>query len=819
MSFAKNLLTRMAKKILNYTLDDLDRDMKLRYSSPQTKAGVNVNEYTAMRHITVASCIRVRSETFASLPVSIYRKRSDGKGRDEAWDHPLYEICHAVPNPEMPSFTWRETQNMHLDISGNCYSVITTNRRGQITELYPWPWYDVDVKRNETTKKIEYHLRDDVGIIEIYPAEKIFHVPGFGYNGTKGVSVIRLAAEAVGTGMALSEFTARFFGQGMNMGGMLETDQVMKQEAVDLLRTQFTERGSGLANSWLPIVLHSGLKYSRIPMPLEDVQALELMRLNIDQICGLYRIPPHMIGEMERSTYCLPSDAEIYTASGPKRIADICPGELVWSRQENGGILLSRVEHAGISGIDSIIKVSTTNRTIRLNAKHKVLARRAKKRDLLPGELGGGNRNGKKYRIDCWATEYVPAGELRIGDTIITFNGTPDTSNWVTPTRTATVGFMEFCGLYLGAGYMNKRCITIARAKNALYMDYYRGIMRQEFKRLKHSNGGNGQGDRSHIPRVPVTLQEGDRCTRFSSVETVAELREIGLGGTAHTKNVPGWIFGMAKEAKLAFLRGFLDAAGSVDKKGRIAFHSCNRKLLSGIRHLCMSLSIPVTNTREIMKETRFPNGKTFPMHMYSFTCSNPEANQLIGSHDSRYIERLEKGKPFGKKGRSYPQYGGRGFSEPGVELSRIVSIEKEDKEPVYDLTVAGTHSFIADGVVVHNSNIEFQGISYVVNSILPLVTRFEQIMNWKLFTPEERRQGYYVKYNVDGLMRGDYKSRQEGLSTMRQNGVISTNDWRELEEMNPRPEPGADALLVNGNMISVDTAVGQTRKTDTEGK
>jgi HK97 family phage portal protein len=299
MGLIKNLLT---KKFLNYSLADFDRDIKAFTGGwMPSNSGVNVNERTAMRHITVASCIRVRSESFASLPLSIYRRRSNGRGRDEVYDHPLYDLIHAVPNPDMTSMTWRETSNMHLDLSGNCYSVIIYDYNGKVKELYPLNWWEVEPRRDIGEKEIIYHIRDR-GKSEALPSYKIFHVPGFAYDGLKGASIIRLASEAVGMGMALSEFTARFFAQGMNVGGILETPNVMKQENVDELREAFENRGAGLANSWRHIVLNSGLTYKRIPMPLEDVQALEIMRLNIEQICGLYRVPPHMIAELSRST-------------------------------------------------------------------------------------------------------------------------------------------------------------------------------------------------------------------------------------------------------------------------------------------------------------------------------------------------------------------------------------------------------------------------------------------------------------------------------------------------------------------------------------
>jgi HK97 family phage portal protein len=285
----------------NYSMQDFDRDVKSVIGGRPTYSGTKVNEQTALRHITVYSCVRVRSESFASLPLSVYRKRLGGKGRDEAHDHPVHELIHNVPNPDMTTMTWRETMNGHLDLSGNCYSIITHNNRGQVIDLFPWPWDQIEPKRNKETGKIEYHLTDR-GKVDILPQEKVYHVPGLGFDGIKGYSTIHMASEGVGLGLAISEFSGRFFGQGMNVGSVFQTDSHMTQESVDELRAQLMEKGSGMANSWLPLILHDGLKFARIPMPLSDAQFIENIKLNKEDMCGLFRVPPHMVADLSRST-------------------------------------------------------------------------------------------------------------------------------------------------------------------------------------------------------------------------------------------------------------------------------------------------------------------------------------------------------------------------------------------------------------------------------------------------------------------------------------------------------------------------------------
>jgi hypothetical protein len=105
-------------------------------------------------------------------------------------------------------------------------------------------------------------------------------------------------------------------------------------------------------------------------------------------------------------------------------------------------------------------------------------------------------------------------------------------------------------------------------------------------------------------------VRESDRQTRFSSVAAARELDTLGFKGTAKTKSVPPWVFGLTEELRLGLLRGFLDADGSVDTKGRISYSSCNKTLLSQIRHLCMGCGVPVTNMRNQIGSTTLPNGE-----------------------------------------------------------------------------------------------------------------------------------------------------------------------------------------------------------------
>lgn len=280
-----------------YSMEDFTNDIRKRLYGGQASPGDSVSEAQAMKFITVFSCVRVLAEGVGALPLFVYKKRPGG-GKDKVDTHPVFELLHDKPNNEMTSQSWREAQVGQLATSGNCYSALTVNRRGQVSDIYPIPWDECLPKRNLVTNAIEYQVAGD----GIYPAERIFHVPGFGFDGIIGYSPIRMAAEAVSMGMSASQFTSHFYKNGMNIGGVLEHPQALSEPAYTRLKEWMDEKGVGLGNSWKPMILEEGMKFSRIPMPFVDAQFIETRKLNRDEICGLFRVPPHMIANLERST-------------------------------------------------------------------------------------------------------------------------------------------------------------------------------------------------------------------------------------------------------------------------------------------------------------------------------------------------------------------------------------------------------------------------------------------------------------------------------------------------------------------------------------
>ena len=728
-----------------------------------------MNQRTAMQYTPFWASVRIISGTLAFLPFLVYRREEDGKVRVPT--HPAFKLLHDRANEFIDALTLKETLQAHALSYGNGFAEIQRNGAGRPVAL--WPLLPNRVwRRIGDDGKPFYELRLPDGTTTLLDDLNVLHIKGLGFDGYTGYNVVAMQKESIGYGIAVKEYAGRFFSGDATPGGVLEHPQNLSKTALDNLYASWKNRHQGLNSSQRLQILEEGMKYTPIGVNPEQAQSLEVQKYTVDDCARIFNIPPHKLASMDRATFCLPADVEVYTEDGPKSIADVSVGENVWSLNKKDSWQLSKVIRSGCTGIDDILHLRTTNRAFRANARHRVLVRR-KHPSPAPGISG--------WRRIEWRNEYVPVGELKIGDTLITAGSLINQGITHKGDRHLTPEFMEFCGLLIGDGNVYSGSVSIARASNALYMDHYREVIKQNFVKY---NSGHGQNGKTGTITRPIHLSESDRQTKFGSVLAAQELKELGFSGTARTKRIPDWVFWTNAEMRLSFLRGFLDADGHVDKKGRISYSSCNETMLSQMRHLCIVSGISVTNIRCQEGVTTLPNGQQKSFCQYEFTCSNPADNKRIWSHDPRYQKRLTEGRPFGRKDRAYPWHGGKGFDIEGCSLSRIVSIENEPAEKVYDLEVADTHSFIANGVVVHNSNIEEQNLDFVSQTMMYWFRTWESECDYKLFMPSEQGK-LFCEILAEGLLRGKAEQRNKGYAAGRQWGWLSVNDIRRIENMN----------------------------------
>ena len=276
-----------------------------RFMMGGSTSGKKVNERSAMQMTAVYACVRILSESIASLPVHLYQYESEGN-KAKAVKHPLYRILHDEPNPEMTSFVFRETLMTHLLLWGNAYAQIIRNGKGEVIGLYPLMPNRMTVDRNSNSQIIyQYQMQDSdahtgkTGNVTLKPSD-VLHIPGLGFDGLVGYSPIAMAKNAIGLSIATEEYGARFFANGATPGGILEFPGTVKNP--ESIRESWNKGFSG-NNAHKVAILEEGMKYTPISISPEQAQFLETRKFQIDEIARIFRVPPHMVGDLEKSSF------------------------------------------------------------------------------------------------------------------------------------------------------------------------------------------------------------------------------------------------------------------------------------------------------------------------------------------------------------------------------------------------------------------------------------------------------------------------------------------------------------------------------------
>ncbi len=271
-----------------------------------TTSGKAVNERSSMQMTAVYACVRILAEAIASLPLHIYEYGEDNN-KIKATDHPLYNLLHDEPNEEMTSFVFRETLMSHLLLWGNAYAQIIRNGKGEVAALYPLMPNRMQVERDKNGKLYYQYTTSGEDAptmsgtsVNLDPSQ-VLHIPGLGFDGLVGYSPIAMAKNAIGMAIACEEFGAKFFANGAAPSGVLEHPGTIKDPA--RVRETWQGRFGGSANSGKVAVLEEGMKYTPISISPEQAQFLETRKFQINEIARIFRVPPHMVGDLEKSSF------------------------------------------------------------------------------------------------------------------------------------------------------------------------------------------------------------------------------------------------------------------------------------------------------------------------------------------------------------------------------------------------------------------------------------------------------------------------------------------------------------------------------------
>jgi len=267
----------------------------------KSSAGVRVTEKSALNLSTVWAAVLIISQTVASLPLIVYRRRQP-RGKTRVPEHPLFRLLHDQPNEEMTSMVFRETLEAHALTWGNGYAQI--QRDGNTRPMALWPLSPEKTKalRNDAGD-IVYELSLPSGETEILPSRDVFHLPGLGFDGRVGYSVVRMARETMGLTKATETFGATFFANGSQVSGVLEYPGKINDEGKIALRKAWERLHKGAENAHRVAVLEDGMKWNQIGIPPDDAQFLETRRFQVEEIARWFNVPPHKIGHLDKATF------------------------------------------------------------------------------------------------------------------------------------------------------------------------------------------------------------------------------------------------------------------------------------------------------------------------------------------------------------------------------------------------------------------------------------------------------------------------------------------------------------------------------------
>lgn len=271
-----------------------------------TASGAVMTEHSALSVGMHMTCVRIVSEDIGSLPLQVYRRDPKDKDRREvAYEHPLYPILHAAPNPWLTSMEFWEARAAEVRNWGNSYALMDFDSRYNVKALWPLEPWRVTVERAGDYRGWQpvYRYQADGGTQDTLDPSAVMHIRGLGFDGLRGRSVVAHFSETLGTAQTIAQYGARFFANNARGDFYLKHPAKLGEEALKRLREQVEDRGRGPANWHRPMILEEGMEPQMLALPLKDVMMIDALKLNEERICGWHRVPLHKAGILDHATF------------------------------------------------------------------------------------------------------------------------------------------------------------------------------------------------------------------------------------------------------------------------------------------------------------------------------------------------------------------------------------------------------------------------------------------------------------------------------------------------------------------------------------
>jgi HK97 family phage portal protein len=271
-----------------------------------TTAGVTVNERTALSDPTVFGCVRVLADTVGQLPLKVFRVSPSGRTVDR--QHPLYTLLHDLPSPELTPYELKSTLQGHLALWGNAFAEVVRDGLGNIKSLWPLRPDMMQRERDSAGNRVYLYRLPSGELVKwtwSNPARTpspILHIRGLGGDGWTGYAPLSLLRQSIGLTVAASDYGARLFSNGARPGGVLQTAGTLSPAVRDAMKQSWEAAHRGLTQAHRIAVLEAGVTWQQVGINPDDAQFLETRKFQVAEICRIFRVPPHMVADVERST-------------------------------------------------------------------------------------------------------------------------------------------------------------------------------------------------------------------------------------------------------------------------------------------------------------------------------------------------------------------------------------------------------------------------------------------------------------------------------------------------------------------------------------
>ncbi len=775
----------------------------------------------------LAATIRWMQRTYVEAPLRLMQVDKAGE-KKQLFDHPLAQLLRQ-PNAWYSSRLLWSATIADFALTGNAYWIKVRGPGARVVQLYWVPSHLIEPRwpDDETTYISHYDYKIN-GLPVHYPPEDVIHFrDGIDPNNQrKGLGPVGAIMREIATDNEAANMTASLL-RNMGVPGVViapaaSSTAEMSPDEADQIKTTYMQKFGG-DHKGEPMIMGAPTNVSVLSWSPQQMNLDSLRRVPEERISAALGIPAIVVGLGVGIAHCLPADTRIWTTGGAVNIGRMQSGAVVWSYVD-GRLEPRRVVRQWQTGVRQTYTLRTKNRTIRATGNHPFLVREA-------GGSSGGSNEARRSRC-VWRR----LDELKPGDQVVQPKSLPDQGATVLPDgRPATAAMLQFFGAIIGDGTVSPGVgVRMAMPPADRCVDTYRDLAVSLFS--KYSSGGErpwkrandgrterivemvGAGQSYHaigravglstasvrdrylivtqpkpVVVAPVRLNQRERDFGFSSAEDSRWLATLGLSGRALSKRVPSWVYGLSRDLRLAFLAGIVDSDGSIDKRGCMSVGFANEALTHDVRDLLISCGIQCSNVEHrTMGPEVLPNpGVQEIYHVWRFTASSAVQIAAIPFADPVYRERVNANahrfKSDGKKSARAGLHDGFGFYT-------IRSIEPSQVEPVYDIEVEGGHSFIANGLLVHNStysNYETALMAAYTGNVIPTQGLFADELQTQLVGDFDTSDTLQLEHDYSDVrvLQADLDSLYKRAVDALNGGLITLNTA--LVMIGEEPEKG----------------------------